>query len=180
MIYCQNCGRKLREGTSLCPECGATIKTELNEDETRYLVQRLHKKSNSFRSRIDTGLSFIVIGIALLVTGWLFYFLAMKSQTDPNDSNNKILVVDQSCSEYWVALVGLIGGGILLVLGLFLALFFAYRRRQIRYNVESIRSSHTSNVGRVPSIFVVSAHAIAHFFKELVWRFKRDVLSHKA
>lgn len=178
MMYCYKCGHKLRS-EDICPECETERKEKLSEPEARGLVQALHKKSNRYRNWMDNGLSCIVIGGMLLVIGILFYFLALKNMTDPQNPNAKIIYVDQSCSEFWVFVFGVGFGGSILLIGLVLAFYFAFLRRQVRHDVEEIRANGSAKTSPTPIIFVIWAHAIHKYFKELVWRYKRDHLKKK-
>lgn len=178
MKYCYKCGAKLRED-EICPQCGAEYKKKLDDAESRGLVQRLHKKSNSYRNYRDSGLSCIVIGSMLLIIGLLFYFLALKNTTDPANPNQKILYVDQSCSEFWTFVFGASIGGTVLLIGLVLAFTFAFLRRQVRHDVEEIRSNDSALTSPTPVIFVLWGKAIQHFFKEMAWRHKRNRLKKK-
>jgi|GEM_PF-1160782 hypothetical protein len=175
MIYCHKCAKKVKDGVSVCPICAETIVPELRDDEVRPLVQTLHKRSNYYRNWIDRGLSYIVIGSTLLIIGVIFYFLSFQSI---NTEEGQTLVLNKGTSEFWVFMVGVISGGTLLVVGSFLAIFFALKRRIIRYDVEAIRAHKSSHVDKAPSLFVVWGKAIHKFFKELVWKIKRR--SHKA
>lgn len=173
MIYCHNCASKLKEGTTVCPECGAEVTSTLKEDEIRPLVQKIHKKSNFFRGKIDNGLSFIVLGLTILVIGFMFYYLSLTEVTDPNNPNLKYEVVSKSAPEFWVFIVGVSVGGILFLAGLALALSFSNLRRNALSDIESIRTSGSAVVKPAPLLAVIWARAIKKGFKELRYRIHR-------
>jgi hypothetical protein len=172
MIYCHQCAKKVKDDVTVCPDCGEPISPALKEGEVRPLVQALHKRTNYYRNLIDRGMSFIVIGSTLLIIGLIFYFLSFKTITDTATGTSHDVLNPQS-SNFYVFLVGVGAGGILLLIGLSLAITFALLRRHVRYDVESIRANKSAQVGPIPSIFVVMGKAIAKFFKELVWKIHR-------
>ncbi len=180
MVYCHQCASKLKDGTTTCPECGAEVTSTLKAEEVRPLVQKIHKKSNFFRGKIDSGLSGIVLGTTILIIGLLFYYLSLSEITDPNDANAKIEVANHAAPEFWVFVVGVSVGGTLLVVGLALAISFAYLRRSALYDIEAIRSSGSAEVKRAPSIFAIWSKKIAKGLKELRYRIhRRNHPSHK-
>jgi predicted nucleic acid-binding Zn ribbon protein len=188
MIYCKKCAKKFssikdvsEDGTFTCHSCGATVNETLQDDEVRPLVQKLHKNSNFYRNRIDTGLSFIVIGLMLAIIGLIFYYLAFKlAALDPNDPTKKEFVLNTTSSEFWVFVVGVSVGGTMFIAGLCLALVYAYKRRTVRYSVEYIREHKTTLVPPVQSIFVEWWNKISHFFKELNFEIKTRLNNKKA
>lgn len=172
MIYCKHCGKKLSDKglgensqSFTCKGCGAEVTPELADEEVRPLVQKLHKKSNFYRTKIDSGLSMIVIGGILLVIGLIFYYLAWK--LDQSIKTERIYILNKSSSEYWVFVLGVGIGGLLVVAGLILAIVYAYLRREIVYDVEAIRTGKTAVCPPVPSIFAIWGRNISHYFKEL-------------
>jgi uncharacterized membrane protein len=156
MIYCKHCAKKYagegldKNGQPLvCSECGEVVTPTLNDEEVRPLVQKLHKKSNTYRNRIDTGLSMIVIGAILLVIGLIFYYLSFK--LDQTNKTERVFIINRDSSEYWVFILGVVIGGTLLVAGLALAITFALLRREIVYHVDEVREKKTAVVEKAPS-----------------------------
>lgn len=143
MIYCHKCAKKVKDDVSVCPNCGETIAPPLKDEEVRPLVQTLHKRSNYYRNWVDRGLSFIVIGSTLLIIGVIFYFLSFQSIS--NDQG-KTTVLNKGSSEFWVFMIGAIGGGTLLLIGCCFAIGFGLARRIIRRDVELIRANKSSQV----------------------------------
>jgi hypothetical protein len=173
MIYCHNCASKLKEGTIVCPECGAEVTTTLKPEEVRPLVQKIHKKSNFFRGKIDNGLSFIVLGLTILIIGLLFYYLSLTEVTDATDPNLKYEVANHGAPEFWVFVVGVSVGGVLFLAGLALALSFNFLRRNALSDIESIRTSGSPVVKGAPLLVVIWARAIRKTWKELRYRLHR-------
>jgi len=188
MIFCKHCAKKIstkkasEAGQVLrCPNCGKEVSAKLEENEIRPLVQKLHKNNNYYRNRIDTGLSFIVIGLTLAIIGLIFYYLAFKlAAADPNDPSTKTFILNRESSEYWVFVVGVGVGGLLFVGGLTLSLTFASMRRATRLNVEYIRAHKTAEVPPVESIFAEWNRKIKHYFLELRFRLKTRSEAKKA
>lgn len=173
MIYCHNCASKLKEGTTVCPECGAEVTASLKDEEIRPLVQKIHKKSNFFRGKIDNGLSFIVLGATILIIGLLFYYLSLTEVTDANDPNLKYEVANHGAPEFWVFVVGVSVGGVLLLAGLSLVSVFGNFRRNALSDIESIRSSGSAVVKPAPLLFKIWGRKIAKGWKELCYRLHR-------
>jgi len=188
MIFCKHCAKKISSKKALeagqtlrCPDCGNEVTAKLEDDEIRPLVQKLHKNNNYYRNKIDTGLSFIVIGMTLAIIGLIFYYLAFKlAAADPNDPSTKTFILNRDSSEYWVFVVGVGVGGVLLLSGLALSLTFAFKRRAVRLSVEYIRAHKTAEIAPIESIFVEWGRKIKHYFVELKFRLKTRVEAKKA
>lgn len=114
-MYCIYCGKKVKdESADTCPFCGKEmIKAELDHDQTRQFSKTLHNNLNKSRENFDNAMVFVVLGAILFAIGFLFFFLAFKL---PNAaSHDKILTV--TCPEFWVSMVGLVGGAAGLIYG---------------------------------------------------------------
>ena len=79
------------------------------------LIQYLHKRTEKTRNVRESSACFLVVGIILLIIGFLFYFLSYKVPKDPTIIN-KILV--PTSFEFIVCVVGLSVGSVFFVYGL--------------------------------------------------------------
>lgn len=146
MIYCHHCGKKVKEGTTVCPECHEEITIDLNDDEVRPLIQKIHKKRNIYRERISTGLSAVVIGAILLIIGWIFFYLAFK--LDQANTGSTVYYLKTTSAEFWVFIVGVVAGGILLIAGATISITYAILRKMALNDTEVIRA--TKKASTVP------------------------------
>lgn len=114
-MYCIHCGKNNKKNTSdVCSKCGQPLlKRELSSEETKDLSKALYTKGNTSRENVDNGLVFVVLGATLLVIGILFFFLSFKL-----DQTTYEKYLNVTCSEFWVSMVGLFGGGGMLIYGL--------------------------------------------------------------
>ncbi len=169
--YCRECLAKNKEGASSCSSCENEINAQLAEEEVRPFVQRLHKRSNVYRERISMGLSFLIVGLTLLIIGVIFYYLSFK--IDRTNEDEVVFVLTTTCAEFWVAMIGMVGGSISTAFGFCCASVFAYKRRSIYHDMDEIRSTHCLSVSPTPLIFAVWWKKISYFCRQTIFRFKR-------
>lgn len=136
MIYCQKCGTKNPKGSESCKKCGASLPETLVDGNERPLVQKLHQAENVYREKKDSAMSFIVIGSILLILGAIFFVLSFKLPTAT--AANKVLIT--SCFEFWVSMVGLIGGGGCLIYGLTLLFLCLNKLKELKEDIVTIRA----------------------------------------
>jgi hypothetical protein len=119
-MYCSNCGYDLKEkqiengkakdqvknpttiDVFVCPRCGKLIKQDLNEDEIKALSRAGHAEIHRSRNTMNRGMSFLVIGIILLVIAVMFFMMSFKANAGGS------LVTD--CTEFYVFLILLVLG----------------------------------------------------------------------
>ena len=145
MIYCKECGYKAKDGLDKCPKCGHELVAELQEDEVRPLVQKIHKKQNKLRETTSSGLSMVVIGAILLIIGLLFYRLSSK--LDKTITDRAVYRVVTTCAEFWVSMISLFAGGALLIIGTALALYSFFKRKSSLKDIDFIRKNQTALIG---------------------------------
>ena len=115
MIYCIHCGQLVDEKEHKCPYCGQNlVKRDLEYEEIRSLNRALHDREHESRERVDNALVKIVLGSTLFIIGWLFFLLSFKM--DPDDFQKKLSF---KASEFYVSMVALIAGAILLIIGIY-------------------------------------------------------------
>ena len=81
-------------------------------------------------------MSFIVMGSILLILGAIFFVLSFKLPTAT--AANKVLIT--SCFEFWVSMVGLIGGGGCLIYGLTLLFLCLNKLKELKEDIVTIRA----------------------------------------
>lgn len=143
----------------------------LEEEEVRPFVQRLHKRSNVYRERISTGLSFLIVGLTLLIIGVIFYYLSFK--IDRENEDEVVFILTTTCAEFWVAMIGMVGGSISALFGFSCAALFSYKRRAVYHDMDEIRSTHSLSVSPTPLIFAVWWKKISYFVRQSLFRLKR-------
>lgn len=149
---CPDCLRKHAEAGP-CPHCGKEAPKVVDELAIRSTVQRLHKKANVYRERISAGLSFLVIGITALIIGAIFFRLSYKLDHSVIDETIYILVT--SSAEFFVAMCGLVGGGVSTLYGLVWSVTWAFKRRIILHDIDEMRETNSFEVSRTPTIFEI-------------------------
>ncbi len=169
--YCRECLKKNKEGVPSCSSCHSEIDAQLKEEEVRPFVQRLHKRSNVYRERISMGLSFLIVGLTLLIIGVIFYYLSFK--IDRENEDEVIFVLTTTCAEFWVAMIGMIGGSLSAAFGFVCATLFGYKRRSIYHDMDEIRSTHSLSVSPTPLIFAVWWKKLSYFVRQSFFRLKR-------
>ncbi len=169
--YCRECLKKNKEGSSSCASCRSAINTRLEEEEVRPFVQRLHKQTNVYRERISMGLSFLIVGLTLLIIGVIFYYLSFK--IDRSNEEEVVFILTTTCAEFWVAMIGMVGGSLSAVYGFVTATLFGYKRRVVYHDMDEIRASHSLIVSPTPLIVTVWAKKISYFFRQSIYRIKR-------
>ncbi len=137
MIYCQKCGTKNSKENEVCKKCGAPLEETLTDGNERPLVQKLHQMENVYREKKDSAMSFVVIGSILLILGVIFFVLSFKLPSAT--AANKVLI--PTCFEFWVSMVGLIGGGACFVYGLVLLFFCLNKLKVLREDIVTIRTT---------------------------------------
>ncbi len=169
--YCRECLRKTNASSGPCPSCGTTLQPTLEEDEIRPIVQTLHKRTNVFRERISTGLSFFIVGLTFVIIGLIFWRLSYK--LDQDTSSQIVYNLAYNSAEFFVAMFGMIAGGLATVFGAVWAILWAYQKRVIIHDVDEIRKSKSLTVSRTPTIFEVWFHGISHAIHQAQWKAKR-------
>lgn len=169
--YCRECLRKTKNSSGACPRCGHEIVSELADDEVRPIVQALHKKTNVYRERISTGLSAFILGLTFIIIGLIFYRLSYK--LDQDNVEEIVYVLAPASAEFFVAMFGLIGGGIATLFGAFWAILWGFSKREIVHDVEEIRVKKSLTVSRTPTFFEVWFFHIRHFIRQTAWKIKR-------
>jgi len=179
-IYCKDCLKKNETKAKTCKKCGNELSLKLNgEEEIRPFVQALHKKTNDIRHYMSHALSFLVIGMILLVIAFFFYFLAFGQTIDPN-TKEKIYVLNTGCSEFWVSMVALTVGGIMFLGGLIAALILYRKKRQILSDVDHVRETGELTAPTVPLLVVVWAKSIHKGVRHLLWLIRYKANEKKA
>ena len=114
-MYCIKCGKNGKKNSDeKCPYCGESyIKATLSHDQTRMLNQALHNRDNKSREKVDNAMVFIVLGFTLFVIGLLFLFLSNKLDLETYEKR-----ITPTASEFWVSMVGLVGGGGMFIYGI--------------------------------------------------------------
>ncbi len=178
-VYCKDCQKKLPIDATAC-KCGASVDAEpvLTDEEVRPFIQKLHKKTNDLRHLLSHCLSFVVIGLILLVIAFFFYYLAFGTATIDGE---KVAVLNTKCSEFWVSMVALITGGAAFLGGAAIGTLVSYKKRQILFDIDQIRETHSLQVKSVDIIFVVWFKAIAAKIRHLIWvlKYKKSVKEEK-
>lgn len=169
--YCRQCLRKTNGTSHVCPNCGADVVAELQDEEVRPIVQALHKRTNLYRERISTGLSFFIIGLTFVIIGLIFYRLSFK--LDQSNVDEIVYNLAYASAEFVVSMIGLIGGGIATVFGAVWAIVWAFNKRSIVHDVEEIRQNKSLTVSRTPLIFEIWWKHISYFFRQSIWKMKR-------
>lgn len=109
-----------------------------DNDKTRAYAQSLHNRYNHSREQVDNSLVHIVLGVTLLIVGFLFLFLSNKMDQETFEKHITI-----KCFEFWVSMAGLGVGGVLLVAGL---TRFIYQKISIQIPVmKAIKSLQNDN-----------------------------------
>ena len=170
--YCKECLLKTAATSHTCPDCGAELKPELQEEEIRPIVQSLHKRTNLYRERISTGLSLFIIGLTFVIIGLIFYRLSFK--LDQSNVEEIVYNLAYASAEFVVSMFGLIAGGISTVFGAVWAIIWAYNKRAIVHDVEEIRQNKSLTVSRTPTIFEIWGARISYFFRQTAWKIKRN------
>ena len=137
MIYCQKCGTKNSKENEVCKKCGAPLEETLTDGNERPLVQKLHQMENVYREKKDSAMSFVVIGSILLILGVIFFVLSFKLPSAT--AANKVLIT--TCFEFWVSMVGLIGGGACFIYGLVLLFLCLNKLKVLKEDIVTIRTS---------------------------------------
>lgn len=89
------------------------VQTGAENEQTRAYAQSLHNRYNHSREQVDNSLVHIVLGVTLLIVGFLFLFLSNKMDQETFEKHITI-----KCFEFWVSMAGLVSGSTLLVAGL--------------------------------------------------------------
>lgn len=173
--YCRECLRKTKATSGPCPSCGATLNPELQEDEIRPIVQALHKRTNDYRERISTGLSLFIIGLTFVIIGLIFWRLSYK--LDQDNVAEIVYVLAYNSAEFFVAMFGLVAGGLSTVFGAVWAILWAFRKREVAHDVDEIRANKSLTVSRTPTIFEVWFHAISRACRRAAWKAKRKKMN---
>ncbi len=114
-MYCIECAHENDNNATKCKFCGAELHRELDDVQTRKLIQMVHKRENVSRDKTNGGLVRVVLGIIFLIIGILFIWLSFKQQSVGAVT---IRVFSVTCFEFYVALAGIIAGTALLVWGI--------------------------------------------------------------
>lgn len=114
-MYCIRCGKESKNLVGRCEYCGhRLVDHELDNEEIRTLNKALHTRENNSREKVDNAMTFIVLGITLLIIGILFFSLSFKYPTAYSPTKE----LSFTCFEFYVSMAGLIGGGTLFVIGI--------------------------------------------------------------
>jgi len=141
-MYCTHCGYHLKdkkrekildksscntrksdtEEVFFCPRCNHLIKDNLSIEEIKHLAMASHSEIHKSRNKLNTGKSFTVISIILLIIGFLFLTLSFKS--------NNFGKFEPNCTEFYVfcALMGV--GVCLLTSGIILLVYGSRKKRE--------------------------------------------------
>ena len=87
-MFCNNCGKELKEGTVFCSECGANVenlKPELSVDGTVAKDNKSEKKTNVIACII--AIIIVIVMIWLIITGVNWVFSTAKSLLDKENKN---------------------------------------------------------------------------------------------
>lgn len=136
-MYCINCGRNnKKEDNGVCPFCGQPyVKGSLSYEQTRSLNQALHNRDNKSREKVDNAMVFIVLGFTLFIIGLLFLFLSNKLDLETYEKR-----ITPTCSEFWVSMVGLVGGGGMFIYGIIrLLIEKLVVQKEVRRTLKSIQ-----------------------------------------
>lgn len=143
-VYCLSCHNKVPK-TKECLRCGAPILKDLNPQERTLLAQELHRKENHYRDRNDFGMCCFVLGVTFVIMGLIFFSLAFKLDLANQSDNTKYLTTDSL--EFWLAMLGLGGGGLSAVFGLALVAYDIRRLRVLSHDIASILETSSAAVG---------------------------------
>ena len=114
------------------------VQTGTDNDTTRAYAQSLHNRFNHSREQVDNSLVHIVLGVTLLIVGFLFLFLSNKMDQETFEKHITI-----KCFEFWVSMAGLASGGTLTVAGL---VRFIFQKISIQIPVmKAIKSLQNNN-----------------------------------
>lgn len=119
------------------------VQAGAENEETRAYAQSLHNRFNHSREQVDNSLVHIVLGITLLIVGFLFLFLSNKMDQATFEKH-----ITYKCFEFWVSMAGLSVGGVLLVAGL---VRFIFQKISIQIPVgKAIKSLQNDNYDNLP------------------------------
>lgn len=94
-------------------------------DESRKQSQELHKESQRQYDKIQNSLCFVVIGTILVIIGIIFIFLAYKRE------NNELVGIDITSLAFYICVIALGVGGVLLIYGLVKLLISLAKRKKV-------------------------------------------------
>ena len=93
----------------ICPRCGQIVHSGHTEKDIKSLSRAAHSEIQRARNSFASGMGFVSVSVILLVLAIMFFLLAKKP-------NNQYQLVT-TCAEFYVFVVLLVVGLILLVTG---------------------------------------------------------------
>jgi hypothetical protein len=149
-MYCRKCHNDVKgiqkNGFLVCPKCQGPLKKELSSEEKTLLIQSLHQRENRYRDRNDTALSGVVLGVTFLIIGFVFFYLSFKLNLADQSDNTKYLTTDSV--EFYIAMVGLVGGGGAFLYGIIQFFFDLRKIRVLKHDAAEIQKTSSAQVGK--------------------------------
>lgn len=143
MLYCTHCGKRINEHkvekkaateekyaesmdgetkvAYVCPRCGWLVHKDVSEEEKKSLAAASHAEIQKGRNAFAQGMSFNMIALILLVLSYVFFLLSHKA----NNQNR----ISYSSPEFWVFVVLLSIGALLLVAGVVMTALGVSKRK---------------------------------------------------
>lgn len=143
MLYCTHCGKRIDEHkvekkaaseeiyseqmdgetkvAYVCPRCGWLVHKDVSEEEKKSLAAASHAEIQKGRNAFAQGMSFNMIALILLVLSYVFFLLSHKA----NNQNR----ISYSAPEFWVFVVLLAVGALLLIAGIVLTVLGVTKRK---------------------------------------------------
>ena len=103
IMYCNNCGKKVVEGSEFCPYCGSKINKANNETlgPINYKVYDIGQTKNKPKKKIGKGLIIVIICcIALIASAIYFTIIADNGSSKKSSSTNENIVQQEDFVTY--------------------------------------------------------------------------------
>ena len=151
-MYCYHCGykfdeKKVEEKKSsysltdmsdenttisyVCPRCGHLTHFDMQEEDRKALSRAAHAQIQRGNNNFALGMSFNSIGLILLVTSIIFYFLSIKPSVGRLVTN---------CAEFYVFVVLLVLAIILLSGGVFFTIVGMLKKNHYHHLLKDLNN----------------------------------------